>query len=254
MEAVQRTGIFPDTRWSLILRLRAPEPSEPAAKALNELCQIYWQPLYAYLRRTGRDSEEAKDTVQGFLAHFLSKNGFARVNQADGRFRRFLLSALRNYVVSEVRRKTAIKRGGAVEFVQMEVEMAEEVFQTQVPETLTPEAAFDRQWATTVMNRALQRLREEQRARGKEKIFDALKGGLTQETGQTHGDVAAAAGLSASAVALGIHRLRRRLRELVLDELSQTVGDQGNLDEELNYFLSIWSRPPSGASDAISPD
>jgi RNA polymerase sigma-70 factor (ECF subfamily) len=254
MEAVQRTGIFPDTRWSLILRLRTPEPTESVAKALNELCQIYWPPLYAYLRRTGRNAEEAKDMVQGFLASFLSKNGFAGVNQAKGRFRGFLLSSLRNYIVSEARREAAVKRGGGVEFVQMDVEMAEEVFQTQAPETLTPEAAFDRQWATTVMNRALQRLREEQRARGKEKIFDALKPGLTQETGQKREDLAAATGLSASAVAMGIHRLRRRLRELVLDELSQTVGDQGNLDEELSYFLSIWSRPPSGAADAISPD
>jgi len=241
MGPAQQPGIFPDTRWSLILRLRIPESEDSAANALNELCRVYWRPLYAYLRQTGRDAEGSKDAVQGFLAHFLSKNGFERVGPADGRFRHFLLGALRNYLVSEARKQNAAKRGGDVDFVPLDVEQAEEVFQTQAAEPLSPEAMFDRHWAQTVWTQALRRLREEQSARGKERLFEALKPCLTEEARQEYAQVAAQMGLSASAVALAVHRLRRRLRELVLEELAQTVDTDSDLDEELNYFLSVWS-------------
>jgi RNA polymerase sigma factor (sigma-70 family) len=241
MRTTSQAGAFPDTRWSLILRLRAPENEASADLALNELCRIYWQPLYAYLRRSGHDPELAKDVVQGFLAHLLSNRGFARVGPTDCRFRQFLLGALRNYLISEARKQAAIKRGGGLDWVPLDVELAEEVFQTQAAEPLSPEAAFDRQWAQTVWTRALQRLREEQHARGKEQLFKALKPCLTEEPRQNHAAVAAATGLSPAAVALALHRLRRRLRELVMEELAQTVGAHADLDDELNYFLSIWS-------------
>ncbi len=242
MEPVQQAGIFPETRWSLILRLRTAGTEPSGAQALNELCQLYWQPLYAYLRRTGQDREEAKDAVQGFLAHFLLKNGFVRVGPADGRFRHFLLGALRNYLVSEARKQAAAKRGGGLDFVRLDIDEAEQMFQTQAPEPLSPEAAFDRQWAQTVWTRAVRRLREEQIARGKGQFFEALKPCLTEELRQKHAQVAAQLGLAAQAVALAVHRLRRRLRELVLEELAQTVGTNGELDEELKYFLSVWSK------------
>jgi RNA polymerase sigma factor (sigma-70 family) len=242
MPPAQQTGIFPETRWSLILRLQSPEKGEAATTALNDLCRAYWQPLYVYLRRTGLDAEEAQDAVQGFLAHFLSKNGFERVGPGGGRFRSFLLVSLRNYLVSEARRQTAVKRGGNADFVALDAEQAEQVFQAQDVDSLSPEAAFDLRWAETVLTRGLQRLREEQRARGKEQSFDTLKSALTKDRGQDHGEAAKALGLAPAAVAVTLHRLRRRLRELVIEELSQTVGAHSDLQEELNYFLSIWSK------------
>lgn len=235
-------GIFPDTRWSLILRLRTLENEPSATEALNELCRSYWQPLYVYLRRTGREAEAAKDSVQAFLAYFLSRNGFERIAPADGRFRHFLLAALRNHLVSEARKQQALKRGGGMDIVPLDVEKAEEVFQAQASESLSPEAAFDRQWAQTVWTRALGRLRKEQVLRGKEQTYEALKHCLTNDGSQGYAQIAAPLSLSPSAVALAVHRLRRRLRQLVLEELAQTVGTKGDLDEELNYFLSIWSR------------
>lgn len=242
MPTTSQESVFPDTRWSLILRLRAPDNEGSADKALDELCRIYWQPLYAYLRRSGHDPEPAQDVVQGFFAHLLANKGFARPSPPEGRFRQFLLGALRNYLISEARKQAAIKRGGGVDMVPLDIELAEEVFQTQAAEPLSPEAAFDRQWAQTVWTRALHRLREERLARGNVQLFEALKPCLTDEPRQNHAAVAAATSLSPAAVALALHRLRRRLRELVLDELAQTVGAHADLNEELNYFLSIWSR------------
>jgi DNA-directed RNA polymerase specialized sigma24 family protein len=242
VESVQQVGVFPDTRWSLILRLRAPEGAPSAEQALNELCQIYWQPLYAFLRRSGHDPEVSKDLVQGFLTHLLSNRGFARVGPTDCRFRQFLLGALRNFLISEARRQGAAKRGGGVDVVSLDVEQAEQIFQTLADDSLSPAAAFDRQWAQSVWTRALQRLREEQAGRGKMQLFETLKPCLTEAPGQNHAAEAQATGLSPAAVALAVHRLRRRLREMVIDELSQTVGAHADLDAELNYFLSIWSQ------------
>jgi RNA polymerase sigma-70 factor (ECF subfamily) len=242
MRTTLQASVFPDTRWSLILRLRAPGNEDSADIALNELCRIYWQPLYAYLRRGGHDPELAKDLVQGFLAHLLANRGFARVGPTDCRFRHFLLGALRNYLISEARKQAAVKRGGGIDLVPLDVEQAEEVFQTQAAEPLSPEAAFDRRWAQTIWTRALQRLRAEQHARGKDQLFETLKPCLTEEPRQNHAAAAAATGLTAAAVALAVHRLRRRLRELVIEELAQTVGAHADLDDELNYFLSIWSQ------------
>jgi len=202
---------------------------------------MYWQPLYAYVRRSGKDAEAAKDLVQGFLALLLSKHSFEQASPNGRRFRSFLLASLRNYLVSEARKQQATKRGGGVDLVPLEIEQAEEMFGTQSAEALTPEASFDRQWAQTVWTRAVQRLREEQRARGKERLFEALKPGLTEDRRPRHSQAAAALGLPVTAVALAMHRLRRRLKELVLEELSQTVGSHGDLDVELAYFLSIWS-------------
>src|SRR5215472_15699374 len=129
MQPAQQPGIFPDTSWSLILQLRMPKDKESVAEALNELCRAYWQPLYIYLRRSGREAEAAKDLVQGFLAHFLSKKGFERIGPNDGRFRHFLLGALRNYLISEARKEQAVKRGGEADVVPLDIEQAEEMFQ-----------------------------------------------------------------------------------------------------------------------------
>lgn len=234
--------MFPDTRWSLILRTRAAETPDAAAKALDELCRVYWQPLYAYLRRSGQDSETAKDGVQGFLANFLSRNGFERCGPAGGRFRHFLLSSLRNYTISESRKEATLKRGGQAEVVPLDIAEAEQVYRTQAPEALPPEAAFDRQWAQTVWSRALARLRQEHRDRGREPLFEALKGALTRDDEQAPAELAAATGMTPGTVTVAMHRMRRRLRDLVVDEIAQTVGDDGDLEEELDYFLSILSK------------
>jgi RNA polymerase sigma factor (sigma-70 family) len=242
MRDSEQGGPFPATRWSLIQRLRKPGDAADAAKALNDLCRIYWPPLYAYVRRNGCDPEESKDIVQGFLASFLSRNGFERIQQADGPFRRFLAGCLRNYLVSEARKLQAEKRGGEAEILPLDIEIAEQMFAADAAEALSPEAAFDRQWAQTIWTRALAALRQEQRQRGKESLFDQLKPAVAE--GSSHGvaNLAAATGLTPPAVTMAIHRLRRRLRELVIDELSQTVAAQSDLDQELNYFLSIWSK------------
>ena len=239
--AESRHGVFPETRWSLILRLRVSDDTQ-SSHALDELCRTYWQPLYAFLRRSGRDPEQAKDLTQGFLAQFLSRNGFERVGPGEGPFRRFLLASLRNYVVSEARRDAAIKRGGDLEIFSFDIQKAEEIFETLAATAPSPEAAFDHQWAQTVWTRAIAKLREEQRAKGKEHLFDALKNAVAGEAEGKTAEIAAATGLTPSAVSLSVHRLRRRLKEFVLEELRETVSTPGDLQGELDYFLSIWSK------------
>jgi RNA polymerase sigma-70 factor (ECF subfamily) len=242
MADVVQPASFPETRWSLILRVRARGDQTLAAQALNDLCQAYWQPLYIYLRRSGLAPEAAEDIVQGFLAQMLSNDSFERVAPAKGRFRHFLLATLRNYLISQARRDGALKRGGEAHLVPLNVAQAEELFQVQASESLSPEVAFDRQWAQTVWTRALQQLRAELARRGKERMFDVLKVHLTEEPGHNHDALAAQLGVAPGFVALTLHRLRRRLRELVMDELAETVGEDGDLREELEYFLSIWSK------------
>ncbi|MGH7968841.1 MAG: RNA polymerase sigma factor, partial [Limisphaerales bacterium] len=166
--------------------------------------------------------------------------GFGRTLPETGRFRYFLLGSLRNYVVSQARRDGALKRGGSAEFIPLDVQQAEEAFLFLVGEAASPERAYDRQWAQTVWSRALGRLREEYRARGKEQLYENLKPSLTTDPREASSGLAAEAGLSSSALAVAVHRLRRRLRELVLDELCATVEKPADLDDELNYFLSIW--------------
>ncbi|HAV61664.1 MAG TPA: RNA polymerase subunit sigma-24 [Verrucomicrobiales bacterium] len=235
-------GNFPETRWSLILRLRKGGTEGAAERALGELCEIYWQPLYTFLRRSGQDAEAARDLVQGFLAQLLRNDGFHRAAPDKGRFRSFLLTGLRNYLVSQSRRELAFKRGGEFELLSLDFSPLEETYQLHANSSETPEATFDRQWAETVLTRALNRLAEEQERRNRGEQFTALRPHLTELAGQRLEPVATQLGMTPNAVAVAVHRLRQRLRDLVVDELSQTVGTHADLDDELNYFMQVWSR------------
>lgn len=233
---------FPDTRWSLILRLRETPKDNSATNALNELCSIYWQPLYAYLRRCGNAPDVAQDLVQGFLVQLIERNGFDHLDQTKGLFRQFLLTSLGNYLVSAARKTNAAKRGGRVELLSLDVAGAEASFQAHAADSLSPAAEFDRQWAEAVLTRALKQLEAEHEARGRADQFRRLKP-LLAEASTTDRELAAERqSISASALAVSVHRLRRRLRELVIDELAQTVNSPAELENELQYFLSLWSK------------
>lgn len=228
---------FPVTRWSLVLDVRK-DPTR-SREALEALLRLYWPPLYAFLLADGQTPEDARDLVQGFLARLLEREDLTRLEPGRGRFRSYLLAGLQNYLVSERRRDQAAKRGaGAV--VSLDTEEATAWLAERPAPDAGPEAAFDRQWARLVLQRALERLRREQEAQDKQVQYEALAPALGGDAADSHEVLARRLGMSAGAVTVALHRLRRRLRELVRYEVIQTVGSAADLEEEMRHLLNVW--------------
>lgn len=241
MAATQRHAEFPETRWSIIQRAVAPA-SPTSRQALEDLCCGYWAPLYAFLRRSGRSPEEAKDLVQGYLARLLAREDLADVAPEKGRFRSFLLAGLRNFLVSEIRRDVAQKRGGE-DFLAVDLEQAEAVYSSAFTDgATTPDRAFDRRWAETIVDLSLESLRCEYVGRGKEKLYEALKASIADAAEDNYAILGEALGMSPGAVAVAVHRLRLRFRELVRAEVAQTVGSTADLEEEMRSLFAALSR------------
>jgi RNA polymerase sigma factor (sigma-70 family) len=240
MTGTQRHAEFPATKWSAIQRAAA-DPSPASLAALEDLCRIYWPPLYAFLRRSGHDTHGAKDLVQGYLARLLQRDDLAGVSPEKGRFRTYLLTGLRNYLVSEVRREGAQKRGGGLTSFSLDTRDAEALYSTLLADTATPDLAFDRRWAEMILDRALETLRQEYLQRGKDQLYEMLKSSITADTAEDYASLGRRLGMTAGAVAVVIHRLRLRLRELVRAEVVQTVGSAADLEEEMRSLLAILS-------------
>lgn len=211
-----------------------PAPDGPAA--LELLCRAYWRPLYVFLRRRGVGPHDAQDLVQGFLARLLERQDLATVGPEKGRFRTFLLTALRNFTIKQAERDQAKKRGGGKSLIPLD---AEEVERLALPDLSapSPEAAFDRQWARTLLGRSLDRLRQEHIARRKEALFEALSPLLEGADDNEQQVVALRLGMTRGAVAVALHRLRRRLQELLRAEVLVTVGDRADAEAELRLLL-----------------
>jgi|SRR5262245_36069878 len=227
---------FLSTRWSLVRRAGSADRAS-AREALEELCRGYWYPLYAYLRRGGHDAEETRDLVQGFFARFLARNDIAGVDSC-GPFRSYLLVALRNHVVNERERARALKRGGGAEPVPLELEDAEQRYAREPADPTTPEKLYERKWALGVLERVLQRLREEQVEKGREAVFAGLQPFLVaDEAGATLAAAAGELGLSPGAARVAVHRLRSRYRELLLAEVCQGVDRPQDVESELRELF-----------------
>ena len=225
---------FRTTRWSMVLA--AGVPSEPQAQlALRELCEAYWYPLYAFLRRDGVDEAEAMDLVQGFLADVLVR-GELGADPGRGRFRSYMIGALRNYRSNVRRAAAAQKRGGDVQ--SFGLDDAETRYAHEPADTESPEVLFERRWATTLIDRAIERLEAEYRDRGRGDVFDELQDTLAGGAVDTYAEKAAALGLSESAVKVGVHRMRGRLREILREEVAQTVCEEGDIDDELKRLFA----------------
>jgi RNA polymerase sigma-70 factor (ECF subfamily) len=229
---------FPATHWSLVLSAGADR--EDSRQSLETLIRTYWPPLLAFLRMDGHDPDTARDLLQGYLTRLLERHDLTQLAPERGRFRSYLLAGLRNYLVSESRKENAAKRGAGTLLPLDSDEALRQLAAMPAPGT-TPEVAYDRQWARTVLERALDRLRHEHEAQRKSAFFETLQPTLTGEDDENYGALAGRLGLSAGAVAVAVHRLRRRLRELVRAEVSQTVGSAADLEEEMRHLLAVWS-------------
>ena len=232
---------FPVTCWSMILQA-ASVPSLASREALEGLCRAYWPPLYAYLRRAGHDPHEAKDLVQGYLARLVERQDLKTVGPAKGCFRSYLLAGLRNFLISEVRRENAQKRGGGAVVISIDADEAESGCGPVLDREMTPDQVFDRRWAETILDRAIEVLRQEYFSRGKRELFDKLKPSLIGDTAEDCAALGLELGMTPGTVAVAMHRLRLRLREVVRLDVAQTVESVPMIDEEMRNLLAILSR------------
>lgn len=238
-----RRGHFATTRWSVVLAAGEDMSSATAREALATLCETYWYPLYAFLRGRGYGAEDAQDLTQAFFARVLEKHTIGHADPARGRFRSFLLMSLKNFAANEHDREIAKKRGGGVPIVSLEFEGAEGRFQMEPANDETPEKIFDRRWALTLLEHVLSRLKAEIARSGKQSQFEGLKTYLTGDQPQlSYAQTASDLGMSEGAVKVAVHRLRRHFRDLVRDEIAQTVSSPEEIEDELRHLWSAVGR------------
>ncbi len=229
--------VFCTTRWSVVLGARGGEEAAPAGEAMAELCRIYWHPLYGYARRCGRTPPDAEDLTQAFLAHLLRPGALDGVRRERGRFRSFLLASMKNFMADDHSRAAAQKRGGG-RVVSFDALSAETRFAAEPRDTRTPEREFDRQWALRLLDEVLRRLEAEYAAEGQGAQFDALRPALTGDASAApYAELAAKLGSTEGALRVAVHRMRRRYRRLLRDEVAGTLARPEDVDDELRCLL-----------------
>jgi RNA polymerase sigma-70 factor (ECF subfamily) len=229
--------MFATTRWSLVVA--AQDRSQPeAGQALAELCRLYWYPLYGYIRSRGRSHDEAQDLTQEFFARLLEKDALAAVDQNKGRFRSFLLAACQHFLANRHDHDCAQKRGGGRQLVSIDFRDADGRYAHEPAHDETPERVFERRWALALLERVLARLRGEYEAAGRGRLFECLKSRLTGDRSVPHARAAGELGVSEGAVKVAVHRLRQRYRELLRDEIGQTLDDPGQVEEEIRSLFA----------------
>jgi len=234
-------GLFATTHWSVVLAAGEGESAQ-ATEALERLCRTYWYPLYAYVRQRGHQPQDAQDLTQGFFAALLAGNYLARADRERGRFRTFLLTAFDNFLHNEHDRTTALKRGGGREIVSWEEHIAEGRYARELAGGLSPEQIYEKRWAATLLERVLARLRAEFEETERRELFDQLKPHLWGEDDATpYAQLATRLNMTVSAVKVTVHRLRRRYREVLREEIAQTVADPAEIDGEIQYLIRVTS-------------
>jgi RNA polymerase sigma factor (sigma-70 family) len=233
--------IFATTHWTVVLA--AGHRSTPQAEhALEELCRTYWYPLYAYVRRHGHSKEDAEDLTQGFFAGFLKRNYLEGLSSERGRFRAFLLAALKHYMANEWDRARREKRGGGLAPLSLDWQDADTRYQIDPPDQLSPDKLYDRAWATTLLEQVIGRLRAGYAAEGRADLFEQLKPFLMTGKGDVpYAELAAGLAVNETAARVTVHRLRKRYRELLRHEIAQTLSDPAQLEEELRALFQAFA-------------
>jgi RNA polymerase sigma factor (sigma-70 family) len=230
---------FATTHWSVVLSAGQTH-SAHSSEALDKLCRGYWPPLYSYIRRQGYGPTDAQDLTQAFFAKLLEKNFWARADPQKGRFRSFLLTALRHFLADARDWVRTAKRGGGVSFISLDEQASGERFLEGIGQNLSAEQQFDRQWASTVLEQARTKFRQECIASGKSGLYDriSLIGGK-KESSATYAVVAQELGMSVSAIKSAVSRLRDRYGELVREEVAHTVSNPAEIDAEVRHLLLV---------------
>jgi RNA polymerase sigma factor (sigma-70 family) len=231
---------FPTTRWTLVVAAGDPHRKE-ARSALVSLCENYWYPLYAYLRRRGHPAEQAQDLTQEFFLRVLEGRYLDRADPEKGRFRSFLLTSLKFFVADEGDRQRARKRGGGG-LVALEFSSGEERYQREPAHDETPERIFERRWALSVLDRVVERLQNEFVQHGRPEHFDRLKVFLLGQSDAPYAVLAREMNTSEGALKVAIHRLRKRYRDLLRQEIADTVVDTTQVESELRYLAAVLTK------------
>ena len=224
---------FATTRWTLVAS--AGHKSSPQSEqALEELCRTYWYPLYAYIRHRGHSKEDAEDLVQAFFGRFLEKNYLVGLHADRGKFRSFLLASLKHFLANEWDKAQRQKRGGAIPHLSLDWQGADARYHLEPVDPESPDRTYDRQWAMVVLEQVVTRLREECAAQGKAEFFERARGFLMLgESAIDYAQASGTLGMEAGALRVAVHRLRRRYRELLREEIAQTLTDSAQVAEEL---------------------
>jgi RNA polymerase sigma factor (sigma-70 family) len=231
-------GIFATTRWSVVLTAQGCSPAADAA--LETLCRTYWLPLFAFIRREGYEVEEARDLTQEFFARWLERRDFDAVQREKGRLRSYLLVALKHFLTNERNKGRTVKRGRGRQPISLDEIIEKQRFALEPVETLTADQIYERQWATTVLDRVLSLLEEDYRSTGRGALFDQLKGLLTDEPGHpSQAAIGQKLGMTSNAVKQAFHRLRLQFRETLREEIAHTLAAPDEVEDELRHLVAV---------------
>jgi len=232
-----RHPAFVTTHWSVVLSAGRSD-STRARAALARLCQTYWYPLYAYVRRRGHPPHDAQDLTQSFFAHLLERESIAGADPGRGRFRSFLLTALNHFLINEWEKARAQKRGGGTPLLSLDLAAAEERFDLEPADPATPDKIFEKQWALTLLNQVLSLLEAEYRREGKAELFAALQQTLAgRSESLPYAEIAARLNMAEGAVKVAVHRLRKRYRNLIRAEIAHTLDHSADIEEEMRHLF-----------------
>lgn len=235
----EKRPLFATTSWNVVL-VAGGQGTPESMQAWEALCRTYWYPLYAFVRRQGYQQEDAQDLVQEFFSRLLAKDYIARADPDKGRFRSFLLTGIKRLLYDEHDKGGRLKRGGGLAVFSLDAGAAEDRYQLEPPDNQTPEALYERSWATALLEHAADRLRAEYQEAGKGDLFEQLtEFRLDAEDPRTYAEVAARLRLSEGAVKSGIHRLRQRHHQLVREEIGKTLANPSELEEEVCYLRRV---------------
>lgn len=230
---------FTTTHWSVVLA-SAQGDSPQAAVALEQLCRTYWYPLYAFVRRQGHSPHDAEDLLQAFFVRFLKKNFLNDVDRSKGRFRSFLLAALKHSLADEWDKATTDKRGGQVQFLSLGSEAAESRYWEEPASDLTPEKLYEQRWACVLLEQVMQRLEQDAAEAGKGHFFEALKPFLVGEShSMSYAELAVKFGVSEAALKMKTQRLQQRYQRLLREEIAQTVTSPEEVEDEIRYLFRV---------------
>jgi RNA polymerase sigma-70 factor (ECF subfamily) len=232
---------FATTHWSIVLSAGRSD-SIHVRDSLEALCRTYWHPLYSFIRRKGFSPADAQDLTQDFFTRLIEKDWQADLDRKKGKFRSFLLASLCHFLSNEIDKSKAQKRGGGRIFISIDGESAETRYRLEPSHAISAEKLFERNWAMTLLDEAMNRLRSEYVAAGREILFDTLKDTLTRGKGsQPYTELAVQLSMSESAIKVAVHRLRQRYRKVLRDEIAETVSTPDDVDDELRYLFSVLS-------------
>ena len=233
---------FPATRWTIIRAARGQD--ESAGRALNELCVLYWPPVYAFVRRKGNSPPDAEDITQGFFAELLARGSFNTVAEEKGRLRTFLLKAVTRHMINLHEKECAAKRGGGAPLLSLDFDRAERGYIAEPGHSVTPELEFERRWALQLLEHALDEVREDAKRNHAEALFEDLKGLISLDTATTSYDaIAARHGMTEGAVKAAAHRLRQKFREALRAAIAETVSSVEEIDDEIRNLFEVFQNP-----------